>query len=102
MNTTITPASFLAHVRASGVTIESLRGTIITLSKRFPAGDNAAFACAESEVSVIYDVPQTEAGSTWGTDGGSIGGMCAIANGMMRMNRSGCSKRFMAKLAKLI
>ncbi len=98
-----TPEAFLANLTKYGVSIDTLDagGGFIRLSKRFQAGDTNAYAGAETDVGIIYDVPTTQPGSTWGTDGGSVGGMSAVLHGCMVLNRTGCSKRFLAKLAKL-
>ena len=98
----MTPEAFAAHCFQNGVSIERIEASsgLLTLSKGFQAGSSRGFTDAESDVGVIYYAPQTQAGSTWGTDGGSIGGHSAMLNGMMRLNRSGVSKRWLAKLAK--
>lgn len=97
----ITAADFLAMAKANGVSVE-IRGTILTLSKTFMPGSNAEYTNAESDVSLIYEAPQSSAGSTWGTDGGSIGGAVGLANGYMKLNRSGVNKVWMKALAKAL
>ena len=94
------PLAFANHCKANGITIERI-APVLTLSRRFQAGDNKAFTDAESLVSVIYDAPGN-GGSVWGTDGGGIGGMVAMNSGVFRMNKSGVQKRWLAKLAKLV
>ncbi len=98
----MTPEEFLAKAREYGLTIRTSSTGLITLEKLFTPGSAGAYARVEGEVSLIYEVPQTQAGSTWGTDGASIGGAVALQNGKMVLNRSGCSKRFLAKLQKLM
>jgi hypothetical protein len=98
----MTPEEFLAKAREYGLTIRTSSTGLITLEKLFTPGSAGAYARVEGEVSLIYEVPQTQAGSTWGTDGASIGGAVALRNGKMVLNRSGCSKRFLAKLQKLM
>ena len=89
----------LAHCNECGITIE--RAThILTLTKRIPIGDKAAFADAEMDCSIIYDLPGG-CGSVWGTDGGSIGGMAALNSGLFRLNRSGVQKRILKAIANL-
>lgn len=102
-STTTTHESFLAACKSGGVQIDRLdpKAGFISLAKRFTPGDNAAYAEAESATSVVYDVP-ARGGSTWGTTGDGIGGMVAVNNGRMVINRTGCSKRFLAALAKLV
>ncbi len=96
----ITPESFIEQCKAAGVVIERVQPCLITLSKPFEAGSAAGFTGAETDVSLIYEVPQSSAGSTWGTDGGSIGGAVALKTGVMRLNRTGCNKVWLKKLIK--
>jgi hypothetical protein len=90
---------FLAHCNERGITIERCEN-ILTLSKRIPIGDKAAFADAEMDCSIIYDLPGG-CGSVWGTDGASIGGMTALNTGRFRLNRSGVQKRILKAIANL-
>jgi hypothetical protein len=95
MTTKKTPAEiaayFVAHCRKNEITIERCEN-ILTLTKRIPIGDGSAFADAETDCSIIYDLPGG-CGSVWGTDGASIGGMTALNTGRFRLNRSGVQKR---------
>ena len=80
----------------------TVRGDILTVSKRIIPGDPASFADADMGVySVLELLPRTSPGSDWGTDGGSIGGMVAMQTGRYSMNRSGGSKRVLQALARL-
>ncbi len=83
---------FVQRCRSNQVAIEVRGADILTLSKRIPIGDGLAFADAESDCSIIYDLPGG-CGSVWGTDGGSIGGMVAMQTGQFKLNRSGIQKR---------
>lgn len=85
---------FVQSCRNNQVAIEIRGSDILTLSKRIPIGDGLAFADAESDCSIIYDLPGG-CGSVWGTDGGSIGGMVAMQTGAFRLNRSGIQKRIL-------
>lgn len=96
----VTPEHFLTLCQNRGVTIEEV-SNILTLCKTFPAGDSAAYADAETMVGIIYEAPTTQAGSVWGTDGGSIGGYVGLKGGYMRLHKSGVSKRWLAKLRKI-
>ncbi len=94
-------AGWMAKVKGDGYSV-SARGCIVTISKRFPAGDNSAFVdCDMMAGGYLAELPATQAGSTWGTDGGSIGGLSAIRSGCFTLNRSGISKRVVAKIAGL-
>jgi hypothetical protein len=86
-------ADFVAHCRKNEIMIERCEN-ILTLTKRIPIGDSLAFADAETDCSIIYDLPGG-CGSVWGTDGGSIGGMSALQTGRFRLNRSGVQKRLL-------
>ena len=79
-----------------------IRGGIVTVSKQFAPGDKGAYAAAETDVGIILGmVPTTSAGSTWGTDGLSVGGAVGLQNGCMRLNKSGGSVRVINALKKL-
>jgi hypothetical protein len=88
---------FVAHCRKNEITIERC-ADILTLTKKIPIGDGLAFADAESDCSIIYDLPGG-CGSVWGTDGGSIGGMTALNTGRFRLNRSGVHKRILKAIS---
>ncbi len=96
------PSDFLARCASYGVIVEEAnpKTGMVKLSKRFPAGSRDGYVDAETCVGIIYEIPQTESGSTWGTDGGSIGGAVGMQSGYMHLTRSGCAKRWLAKLAK--
>jgi hypothetical protein len=85
---------FVQSCRNNQVAIEVRGAGILTLSKRITIGDGLAFADAESDCSIIYDLPGG-CGSVWGTDGGSIGGMVAMQTGHFKLNRSGVQKRIL-------
>ncbi len=92
---------FAQKCKAAGITIERAEGSILTLSKAFTAHDNAGFAAAETDVSILYEAPG-KGGSVWGTDGASIGGMVALRTGIMRLNKSGVQKRWLAALKAVL
>ena len=78
-------------------------GCTLTITKRFQPGSNDAFVeCDMTYFEVLGLLPQTQSGSTWGTDGGGMGGAIALKSGNFRMNKSGGSKRVLAALKKLI
>ena len=106
MATKPSPATIAANIKEAaskyGFTLE-VRAGILTVHKSFQGGDvNEWFRnCDMDYYSVLGLLPRTEPGSDWGTDGGSIGGMCAMRSGHFKMNRSGGSKRVLAALGKL-
>ena len=79
-----------------------VRGSVLTITKRFTAGSNDEFCVADSQYySILSLLPSTSAGSIWGTDGGGIGAVSAINNGVFKMHKSGGSKRVLSALQKL-
>jgi len=82
-----------------GWTVE-VRGPILTIKK--PISGREEFVTADMEYySILGLLPQTSPGSIWGTDGGGIGAVSAMSNGLFVMNKSGGSKRVLNALAKL-
>lgn len=80
----------------------SVRNSILTIQKRFPAGDHDGLRTCDMEYgSILGKLPRTAAGSDWGTDCGGIGAMTALNSGRFVMNRSGGSKRVLAVLARM-
>lgn len=80
-----------------------VRGSILTITKRFQAGSNDEFCIADSEYwDILSRLPATRPGSTWGTDGGGMGAMSAMNSGLFKMHKSGGSKRVLNALSKLI
>jgi len=93
--------AWLGKVRADGYKV-SAHGCIVKITKHFTPGDNSAFVdCDMMAGGYLAELPATQAGSTWGTDGGSVGGYSAIRSGTFTLNRSGISKRVVAELAKI-
>ena len=83
-----------------GWTVEISRN-ILRISK--PINSNDDFNAADGEYySILGLLPQTTPGSTWGTDGGGIGAISAMRNGLFMMHKSGGSKRVLNALAKII
>jgi len=81
---------FVAHVR----------NDLVELRAYFTPGDRAAFARLDSQAeSLMADLPSTRAGSTWGTQGHTVGGHAALVNGAYCLKRSGVSKRLLNALA---
>ena len=97
----ISPLEFLEYCNKHNIKIEHTN-SILTIAKTFQPGSAKGYSNAESDCSIIYSVPTTEAGSVWGTDGLSIGGMVGMRDGYMRLNKSGCGKLWLKKLSKII
>lgn len=95
-------ARFLAECREAGFEVSG-GGGVVTISKSFTPGDRAAYVeCDMTGPLLLCQVPKTGPGSTWGTDGGSIGGHAGLVGGYYRLKASGCSKRFTAALVKAL
>ena len=91
---------FASYAREHGFTYSFSSG-VVKVEKRITPNDPASFANAEMCSSTLLSkAPTTAAGSIWGTDGGSIGGMTALKTGYFTMNKSGVSKRFISALMK--
>lgn len=81
--------------------IVSIRNEVLSISKQINGMDE--FVKADGEYySILGLLPQTSAGSSWGTDGGGVGAISALNKGVFVMNKSGGSKRVLSALAKLI
>ena len=102
-NVTELATKFVSLCREYGWTWEARRGsTIVTIKKRFPAGSNEQFAIADSEAYSLMEYVPLKGGSTWGTDGGSIGGYTGLMSGCYTLNKSGESgKRFIEALSRI-
>ena len=64
-----TATEFTETLNRLGWTLEKASGCVVTISKRITPNDPESFRDADM-LCPIYDLPQTEPGSTWGTDGG--------------------------------
>lgn len=93
--------AFVEKCKEYGFTF-SAQGSRVSVSKNFPAGSTNEFAKAETDSSILLDmIPTTAAGSTWGTDGASVGGAIALQSGEFKMTKSGCALRVINALNKL-
>lgn len=98
----ITAEAFLADAKAHGFRV-SVKLGLVTIHKTFEPGDTAAYVTADGDgPAVLSGVPVTGPGSTWGTDGASVGGAAGLSGGYYRLNVSGVSKRFTNALTKLV
>lgn len=79
-----------------------VRGDILTIEKRFEAGNQDQLVRADGEYySILGHLPQVEPGSTWGTECSGMGALSAMKSGVFRMNKSGGSKRVLRWIEKL-
>jgi hypothetical protein len=65
---------------------------IVTITKHFAPGDNAAFVQLDGEYFDLLSRLPARGGSMWGTDGSGVGGYSAMLHGTFTMNLSGVSK----------
>jgi hypothetical protein len=80
-----------------------IRGNILTITKKIRPGCKESFCQADMEYyDILGHLPTTEPGSIWGTDGGGIGAMSAMNSGLMKMHKSGGSKRVLNALQKIL
>lgn len=91
--------SFISAAQEYGFDV-LVRGSIITLSKRFTPNDKSAFADCDMTYSIVFGHVPARGGSEWGTDGGSVGGAIGLQKGEFVMNKSGVNKTFLKALQK--
>ena len=76
-----------------------VKGDLVILRQSFPAGSNADYVRVDGDASfLMYALPQTRAGSIWGTTSDGVGGFSAIKNGVYNIKASGISKTFIKGL----
>ncbi|MGW8177547.1 MAG: hypothetical protein ACWGQW_01960 [bacterium] len=79
-----------------------VRGSVLTIVKYFPAGNNDKLVECDMEYYDILGLLPGSGGSVWGTDCGGIGAYSALKSGVFRMNKSGGQKRVLQALAKIV
>lgn len=78
-----------------------VRGSILEITKRISSRED--FVTADMQYGCILGLcPRTSPGSTWGTDGGGVGAVAAMTNGVFNMKMSGGSKSVLNALKKII
>lgn len=94
---------FIARCADLNWRIQEITDSVVTITKRFTPCDREQFTTCDMEYYDILDMVPFRGGSVWGTDGGGIGGMSAMANGFFKMNKSGSGgKKFAAEVRKLL
>lgn len=95
-------AAFMAEATDLGFQV-SVKPGLVTIYQSFTPGDRDAYVRCDGDGPVLLlQCPIVAPGSTWGTDGASVGGHAGLVGGYYRLNTSGVSKRFTTALAKLI
>ena len=75
---------------------------VVEITKSFAPGDRDAYVqCDATAYSVLMHAPVVAPGTTWGTDGASVGGHAGMIGGYFRLAKSGVSKRFLKALVKI-
>jgi hypothetical protein len=83
---------FLNACQRQGWTVRADEETrVVTITKHFAPGDNAAFVALDGEYYDLLSRLPARGGSMWGTDGSGVGGYSAILHGCFTMNLSGVS-----------
>jgi hypothetical protein len=100
-------AEFLLRAKHEGFRTEvkfvSGGDAIVTIEASFEPGDRDAYVRFDgSAYFVLANAPTVTYGSTWGTDGASVGGAAGLYGGYYRLSKSGVSKRFANALLKAI
>lgn len=85
---------FVDFATSEGFAIDDSHPSVLRISKRFTPGDSLAFANADMMAFSVLDYAPLRGGSTWGTDGGSIGGYSGLMRGQYVLNKSGSNASF--------
>lgn len=84
------------------VTVKKFPDAVVTIETTFTPGDRDAFVAADGTGPMLMlDVPTVTYGTTWGTDGGGVGGHAGMTGGYYRLNKSGVAKRFANAVAAM-
>lgn len=95
-------ANILSVASRLGWQVE-VRGSILTISKKFTPGNMEQYVDADGEYYFILEhLKSTSPGSIWGTTSDGIGGLSAINSGCYVANKSGGSVRVLNALKKMI
>jgi hypothetical protein len=94
--------NFLKEALSNNFTVVVRGPSCVSVCRSFNAGDKQAFTECDMMAGSVLDVIPQKGGSQFGTDGGSIGGAVALQTGRFNLTATGCSKRVVAALAKII
>ena len=95
---------FMTVCRDSGFVWDvSDYSSVVSISSVIPQDDLDAYVRTENTAFRIFDyVPQTAAGSVWGSTSDGVGGHVAVTTGNFELHKSGISKRFLNELRKRV
>ena len=89
--------------RKYGWEIRDPSGGVLSIEKKFKKNDKDAYMQCEAEAEeIMYLLPQTRAGSVWGSTSDGVGGAVALSKGVFVMNKSGGDKAALKMLSKMI
>ena len=89
---------FIMAAQVSGFSVVVVNPNVVRIIKDITPGDKSAFAECDMNYSSVLALAPLKGGSSWGSDGASIGGVVALQNGRFHMNKSGDGVRFMNAL----
>jgi len=76
---------------------------LLKIYKEITPNNRNDFVRADGEYySILSLLPESRLGSIWGTDGGGVGALYAMKNGLFIMNKSGGNKHVLRALEKMI
>jgi hypothetical protein len=91
---------FLREAKAEGFRVMLPQVGVVTIRTDFRPGDNDAYVRADMTAYGVLSLLGARGGSTWGTDGGSVGGYIGLRDGYYKLNVSGVPQRVWEALAK--
>lgn len=81
----------------------NVRNDLLEITKKFTPNDMDAFVKADGEYyGILGLLPTTRPGSIWGTDGGGVGALSAMKDGLFVMKKSGGNKLVLRKLDQML
>lgn len=92
--------AFVAACRAAGFNWVC-EPNVVRVYKDFTPGDKVAFTECDMTAASLLALAPLRGGSTWGTDGGSVGGYSALIHGRYELKKTGDGTRFKALLNKV-
>jgi len=76
---------------------------LLRIYKEIKPNNRDDFVQADGEYySILSLLPESRLGSIWGTDGGGVGALSAMKNGLFVMNKSGGNKHILRALEKIV
>lgn len=93
---------FVEHCQKHNFGI-SIRNEVISITTKFEKGNRDTYTQIENQaMSLLHFLKMVRPGSIWGSTSDGIGGYIAIENGNFVLNKSGCSKRVLNAIEKML